>query len=48
MVALMLQVPGALERVAATPPKGFPQKVFKPIRAGMLAQADKFVAEPTR
>ena len=43
MVALVLQVPHALERVAALLPAGFPQRVFKPLRAGMLAQADKFV-----
>ena len=45
MVALVLQVPDALERVAAALPEGFPQRVFKPIRAGMLAQAEKFMAE---
>jgi len=45
MVALVLQVPDALERVSAQLPAGFPQRVFKPIRAGMLAQAEKFIAE---
>ena len=45
MVALVLQVPDALDRVAAQLPAGFPQRVFKPIRAGMLAQAEKFIAE---
>ena len=45
MVALVLQVPDALERMEAQLPAGFPQKVFKPIRTGMLAQAEKFVAE---
>ena len=45
MVALVLQVPYALERVSAQLPAGFPQRVFKPIRAGMLAQAEKFIAE---
>ncbi len=45
MVALVLQVPEALERVAAELPDGFPQRVFKPIRAGMLAQAEKFIDE---
>ncbi|MCY7371359.1 MAG: type II toxin-antitoxin system HipA family toxin [Polaromonas sp.] len=44
MVTLVLQVPDALERMAAQLPDGFPQHVFKPIRAGMLAQADKFVS----
>ena len=48
MVALVLQVPDALERVAATLPKGFPQKVFKTIRNGLLAQAERFVSELTR
>ena len=43
MVGLVLQVPDALERVAGELPDGFPQRVFKPIRAGMLAQADKFI-----
>ncbi|MHB1200882.1 MAG: type II toxin-antitoxin system HipA family toxin [Polaromonas sp.] len=48
MVALVLQVPDALERVAAQLPQGFAQRVFKPIRSGMLAQAEKFIAELTR
>ena len=45
MVGLVLQVPDALERVKALLPQDFPQRVFKPIRAGMLAQAEKFMAE---
>ncbi len=45
MVALVLQVPDALARVAAQLPAGFPQRVFKPIRAGMLAQAEQFISE---
>ncbi|GAB3479643.1 type II toxin-antitoxin system HipA family toxin [Polaromonas eurypsychrophila] len=45
MVALVLQVPDALDRVAAQLPPGFPQRVFKPIRAGMLAQAEQFISE---
>ncbi|MDP2820121.1 MAG: type II toxin-antitoxin system HipA family toxin [Polaromonas sp.] len=45
MVALVLQVPDALERVAAQLPPRFPQRVFKPIRAGMLAQAEQFISE---
>ena len=45
MVTLVLQVPDALERVAAELPQGFPQRVFKPIRAGMLAQAEQFISE---
>lgn len=48
MVALVLQVPDALERVAAQLPQGFTPRVFKPIRTGMLAQAEKFIAELTR
>lgn len=47
MVALVLQVPDALERVAAQLPPDFPKPVFTAIRAGMLAQAEKFVAELT-
>jgi serine/threonine-protein kinase HipA len=42
MVALVLQVPVALEEVSQELPPGFPQKVFAPIRAGMLAQAERF------
>ena len=45
MVALVLQVPDALERVAAELPNGCPKRVFKPIQAGMLAQAQKFINE---
>ncbi|MBC7598101.1 MAG: type II toxin-antitoxin system HipA family toxin, partial [Polaromonas sp.] len=42
---LVLQVPATLERVAAELPQSFPQRVFKPIRAGMLAQAEQFISE---
>lgn len=45
MVALVLQVPDALERVAAELPDDFPQRVFKPIQAGMLAHAEKFISD---
>ncbi len=45
MVALVLQVPDALERVEAELPPGFPSRVFTPIRRGMLAQAEKIIAE---
>lgn len=45
MVALVLQVPHALERVAEQLPPDFPEPVFSAIRRGMLAQAEKFVAE---
>ena len=45
MVGLVLLVPDALQRVADELPEGFPQRVFKPIRAGMLAQAEKFMDE---
>ncbi len=44
MVALVLQVPYALEQVEALLPPGFPARVFKSIRAGMLAHAELFVA----
>ena len=43
MTALVLQVPETLERVAGTLPASFPQRVFKPLRAGMLAQANRFM-----
>ncbi|OOG43018.1 type II toxin-antitoxin system HipA family toxin [Polaromonas sp. A23] len=45
MVALVLQVPEALDQVEAQLPAGFPQRVFKTIRTGMLAQAEQFIAE---
>jgi serine/threonine-protein kinase HipA len=45
MVALVLQVPDALERVADELPPHFPRQVFTAIRRGMLAQAEKFVAQ---
>ena len=45
MVGLVLQVPDALERAQAGLPRGFPQRVFTSIRRGMLAQAERFVAE---
>jgi serine/threonine-protein kinase HipA len=45
MVALVLQVPDALERVANELPPHFPRQVFTAIRRGMLAQAEKFVAQ---
>ena len=41
----MLQEPDALERVTTLLPAGFPQRVFKPIRTGMLAQAEKVFDE---
>ncbi len=44
MVALVLLLPDALDRVADQLPPGFPQRVSKPIRKGMLAQAERFVA----
>jgi serine/threonine-protein kinase HipA len=43
MVALVLQVPDALERMARQLPEGFPAKVWRPVRAGMLAQTQKFL-----
>ncbi len=47
MVGLVLQVPQALDEAQAALPAGFPQRVFHAIRRGMLAQAEKFVAELT-
>jgi serine/threonine-protein kinase HipA len=44
MVGLVLQVPEALKQAQAGLPAGFPQGVFRAIRTGMLAQAEKFVA----
>ena len=43
MVGLVLRVPLMLQEVQAQLPAGFPQKVFRPIRDGMLAQANRFV-----
>lgn len=43
MVGLVLQVPYALERVAEQLPNGYPQRVFTTIRAGMTAQAQRFM-----
>jgi serine/threonine-protein kinase HipA len=45
MVALVLHVPDALERVATQLPAGLPPKVFAAISRGMLAQAKRFMAE---
>jgi serine/threonine-protein kinase HipA len=44
MVGLVLQVPEALKQAQAGLPAGFPKGVFRAIRTGMLAQAEKFVA----
>jgi serine/threonine-protein kinase HipA len=43
MVALVLQVPYALDRVAAKLPPHFPPRLFKTIHAGMVAQAQRFM-----
>lgn len=45
MVALVLMVPDALDRVGDELPDDFPMGVFESIRAGMLAQAEQFIAE---
>ena len=45
MVALVLMVPDALERVAAELPDDFPMQVFHAIERGMLEQAEKFITE---
>ncbi len=43
LVGMVLLVPEALKQVEALLPAGFPRTVFEPIRAGMLAQAGRFV-----
>ena len=43
MVAMVLLLPSVLEHMATQLPEKFPIKVFKPIRTGMLAQAQKFL-----
>jgi serine/threonine-protein kinase HipA len=43
LVALALQVPYALDRVALQLPPNFPPRVFKTIQAGMTAQAQRFI-----
>ncbi|RZJ07454.1 MAG: type II toxin-antitoxin system HipA family toxin, partial [Haliea sp.] len=43
MVALVLQVPDALDRMEAMLPPGFPPRLFASIRSGMLGQAERFV-----
>ena len=45
MVALVLQVPYALEQAEALLPPKFPVRMFRSIRAGLLAQAETFVAQ---
>lgn len=45
MAGLVLTVPQALQNVQAELPKGFPARVFEPIRDGVLAQAGRFVDE---
>jgi serine/threonine-protein kinase HipA len=42
MVDLVKSVPAALDTVEATLPEGFPAKVWKPVRSGMLAHAARF------
>lgn len=42
MTELVHAVPSALDKVEAELPKDFPAKVWKPIRAGMLAHAARF------
>lgn len=44
MVALVGALPAALERVEAQLPKDFPERVWAPVRRGMLAHAQKFKA----
>ena len=42
-LVLVLQVPRMLNQVEAQLPEDFPQRVFQPIRRGLLAQAEKFI-----
>ncbi len=42
MQALVAEVPAALERLEATLPAGFPERVYQRIRAGVLSQARRF------
>jgi serine/threonine-protein kinase HipA len=44
MTYLVDRVPDALEQVEAQLPDSFPQKIWRPIRAGILAQALRFSA----
>jgi serine/threonine-protein kinase HipA len=45
MVALVLMAPEAIDRVEAILPDRFPKPVFNAIRRGVVAQANRFVAE---
>ena len=45
MVALVLLVPDALEQVESQLPPNYPRAIFNTIRRGMLAQAERFIAE---
>jgi serine/threonine-protein kinase HipA len=42
MTQLVERIPSALDAVEAQLPPGFPEKIWQPIRAGMLAQALRF------
>ena len=44
MTQLVERIPAALDVVEAQLPPGFPEKIWRPIRAGMLAQALRFGA----
>ena len=44
MTAMVHKVADALKQVEAQLPAGFPQRVFKPVRSGMLAHAKNFFA----
>lgn len=44
MTQLVERIPAALDVVEAQLPPGFPEKIWQPIRAGMLAQALRFGA----
>ncbi len=43
MIAMVLLVPDALARIESELPSGFPQRVWNPIRNGMIRQAERFI-----
>jgi serine/threonine-protein kinase HipA len=45
MVALVLMAPDAIDRVEAMLPEKFPKQIFAAIRRGVVAQAERFVAQ---
>jgi len=45
MVALVMMAPEALDKVEALLPEKYPRQVFNAIQRGVIAQANRFVAE---